>query len=174
MKSISILILTLAMGLPALSAQSGAPGMGSDSNLKAMPTVKLMDLDGKKIDSDSLKGNIVLLDFWATWCGPCIVEIPEYNALQKKYADKGVKVLGVTLASGEIDEVRPFVGRFKIQYPVLMGSDDQAYDLNISGYPTTFLITRDWKVYMMYIGGGPEKIKRLQSDLERLVAEGAR
>ena len=74
-----------------------------------MPTLSLKDFEGKAITSDAFKGDVLVLDFWATWCGPCITEIPEFNRLQEKYAGKGVKVIGVTLASGEAKEVKPFI-----------------------------------------------------------------
>jgi thiol-disulfide isomerase/thioredoxin len=177
MNFVSVLVI-VAMCVPALSAppakpQPGSAQEGSISDLKPMLNLKLIDLEGKRVDPDSLKGNIVIMDFWATWCGPCIMEIPEYNLLHKKYAGKGVKVVGVTLASGEIPEVKPFVARFKMEYPVLMGDDDQVYDLNIGGYPTTFLITKDWKIFQTYLGNSPEKKRRLEADLEKLIATAA-
>jgi thiol-disulfide isomerase/thioredoxin len=139
--------------------------------LKPLPALTLMDFDGKAVAPDGFRGNIVVLDFWATWCGPCIVEIPGYNKLQEKYAAQGVKVVGVTMASGESKEVKPFVERHKMKYTILMGDDAQAYDFNIIGFPTTYLITRDGKIFAKYVGAGPGKLTRLESDIQKLLAE---
>ncbi|HXG64301.1 MAG TPA: TlpA disulfide reductase family protein [Blastocatellia bacterium] len=138
--------------------------------LKPLPPLKLQDFDGKPVNSDRFKGNILVLDFWATWCGPCIAEIPTFNRLEAQYADKGVKVLGVTMMSGEAAEVKPFLSKHKMQYTVLMGDDDQAYDLNIIGFPITYLVTRDWKIYKKYLGAGPRKAEQIEADIQALLA----
>jgi thiol-disulfide isomerase/thioredoxin len=111
-----------------------------------------------------------VLDFWATWCLPCIAEIPSLNRLQEKYASRGVKVVGVALASGEADEVKPFVGKNKMKYTVLMGDDDQVYDLNVVAFPTTYLVTRDMKVFRKYLGAGPRKSAELEADIQKLLS----
>jgi thiol-disulfide isomerase/thioredoxin len=157
------LAISLAFAAPTLTMQSDA------NSAKPMIALRLQSLDGKPFDADQLKGNILVLDFWATWCGPCILEIPELNRLQQKYADKGVKVIGVTMASGEAAAVKPLIKRWKIKYTILIGDDDQSYELNIMGYPTTYIVTRDWKVYRRYIGAGPMKNKQLEADIRRLL-----
>ena len=78
-------------------------------------------------------------------------------------------MVGVTLASGDAGEVKPFVSRFKMAYSVLMGNDDQAYELNIMGFPTTYIVDRDGKVYQKYVGSGPAKAQRMESDIQRLL-----
>jgi thiol-disulfide isomerase/thioredoxin len=161
MKTFLTAILLVALSALAL-AQNG-------EEMKAMPKVNLADFDGKAVASDSFKGSIVVVDFWATWCGPCIVEIPEYNRLQAKYADKGVKFLGVTMASGAAKEVKPFIEKFQMKYTVLMGNDDQGYEFNIIGFPTTYLVTRDWKILRKYVGAGPRKIEQLEADIQKLL-----
>jgi len=150
------------------------PGASQESELKSMPAISLQDMDGKSIKADQFKNSVVVFDFWATWCGPCITEIPFLNRLQEKYKDQGVKVVGVTLASGDASEVKPFVSRFKMAYPVLMGNDDQAYELNIMGFPTTYIVNRDGKVYQKYVGAGPAKAQRMESDIQRLLDTKAR
>jgi len=144
------------------------------SDLKPMVDLRLQSLDGKPISSDALKGKVMVVDFWATWCEPCIAEIPEFNELQRKFAGKGVEVMGVALASGKPAEVKPFVERFKMKYSVVAGDDDQTYDLNIVAYPTTYLVTKDWKVYKVYMGSGRVKARQLEKDIERLLATGNR
>ena len=174
MKFWLMLVAVIVFAAPALSMQPGKPAGYSGQEpaaLKPLPALTLMDFDGKAVAPDGFKGNIVVLDFWATWCGPCIVEIPAYNKLQEKYADKGVKVVGVTMASGESKEVKPFVERHKMKYTILMGDDDQAYEFNIIGFPTTYLVTRDGKIFAKYIGAGPGKLTRLESDIQKLLAD---
>ena len=142
------------------------------SSLKPMVDLRLQSLDGKPVSTESLKGKIMVVDFWATWCGPCIAEIPEFNELHRKFAGKGVKVIGVALASGRPAEVRPYVDRFNMKYSVVAGDDDQTYDLNIVGYPTTYLVTKDWKIYKVYMGSGKSKARQIEKDIEKLIASG--
>lgn len=176
MKVLLLVGCVVALAVPVSSMQSEKAAGPADltsgtEQLKAMPTLSLRDFAGKAIQSDQFKGNVLVLDFWATWCGPCIAEIPELNRLQEKYADKGLKVIGVTLASGEPKEVKPFIIRNKMKYTVLMGDDDQAYDFNLVGFPTTYLITRDLKIYRKYIGAGPGKAVRLEADIQSLLRQ---
>ena len=174
MKVLLLVAAAITLAVPAVSMQSDKVAPASDSSqaneqLTAMPALSLKDFAGKAIQSTQFKGNVLVLDFWATWCGPCIAEIPELNRLQEKYADQGLKVIGVTLASGEPKEVKPFITRNKMKYTVLMGDDNQAYDFNLAGFPTTYVITRDLKIYRKYVGTGPGKSVRLEADIRSLL-----
>ena len=167
-----ILSALLFVWIPVPTADAtglNVPVLSSADELKPMLKLKLWDLNGKPFKADKLKGSIVVLDFWATWCRPCITEIPRLNDLEQSFTAKGVKVVGVTMASGTGAEVRPFVARNNVKYQVLMGDDDQTYDLNIVGYPTTYLVTRDWKIFEQYVGAGPMKIQRIEYDIKRLL-----
>lgn len=173
MKSLLMIAIIVALAMPAWSFQSdkaetpaAAPAR---SNSKPLPPINLQDFDGKAVPSDQFKGNILVLDFWATWCVPCIAEIPTLNRLQEKYGPKGVKVLGVTMASGDAAEVKPFVGKHKMKYLILMGDDNQVYDLNVIAFPTTYVITRDMKVFRRYIGASPTKAAELEADIQKLL-----
>jgi thiol-disulfide isomerase/thioredoxin len=173
MKLFVILVVAILLAVPASSMQGdqtdGSTAASFVNDAKALPPLNLQDFDGKAIPSDQFRGNIIVLDFWATWCVPCIAEIPTLNKLQEKYGAKGVTVLGVTMASGEAAEVKPFVGRNKMKYTVLMGDDDQVYDLNVVAFPTTYLVTRDMKVFRRYIGAGPKKAAELEADIQKLL-----
>lgn len=167
MKILWMVVAAIALAVPALSRQEAAKA----PQLKPLPPISLQDFDGKQVSADSLKGNILVLDFWATWCVPCLKEVPEWNRLQEKYADKGVKVVGVALASGEAKEVKPVVDSAKMKYTVLMGDDEQTYDLNIVGFPTTYLITRDLKIYRRYLGTSPFKVAQIEAEIKKLLAQ---
>ena len=175
MKLFFMFLVTLALAVPALSMQSGQASVtdskGSSGELSPMPAITLKDFDGKRVTGEQLKGSIIVLDFWATWCGPCIKEIPALNQLQEKYATKGVKVIGVTMASGSAEEVKPFVAKKNMRYTVLMGDDDESYDFNVFGFPTTFIITADLKIYKKYIGVGTNKAAQIEADIQKLLSQ---
>ncbi|HKQ05204.1 MAG TPA: TlpA disulfide reductase family protein [Blastocatellia bacterium] len=166
MKLLIVLALALALTAPALSSAQNAAGT---EPLKALPEVHLVDFDGKPVKADSLKGSVYVFDFWATWCGPCLLEIPVWNQLQAKYGDKGLKVIGVTMASGDAKEVKPFVAKRNMKYTVLLGDDDQTYDLNVIGFPTTYVVTGDMKIYSKYIGTSARKAAKIEADIQEIL-----
>jgi peroxiredoxin len=108
------------------------------------PAWKLKDVDGKTVTSDQFKGKVVVLDFWATWCGPCKSEIPGYIGLQKKYAADGLVIIGVSMDQSGPDVVKKFIKDYGVTYQVVMYDDDvvAAYG-NPDAIPTTFIIDRD-------------------------------
>jgi thiol-disulfide isomerase/thioredoxin len=172
MNFITLALVVGSLVLPAAFSNSpGRPQSAGPEDAKSLPSLRLHDLEGKSVASDVLKGNIVVLDFWATWCGPCIAEVPALNRLQEKYAARGVKVVGVTMASGDAKEVKPFVSRLKMKYTILMGDDDQAYDINLVGFPTTYLVSRDLKVVRKFIGTSPNKADQLDADIQKLLGQ---
>jgi thiol-disulfide isomerase/thioredoxin len=109
------------------------------------PAWTLQDVDGKPVSSSQLQGKVVVLDFWATWCGPCRSEIPGYVELQKKYGDAGLAIVGVSLdrGSGAQQLVKKFIEEQKINYQIVVG-DDKIADAfgGVDAIPTTFIIDR--------------------------------
>ena len=173
MRFFLVLAAIITLAIPAISMQvkqdASASSSSSSEELKALPEINLQDFEGKKVSSDELRGSILVLDFWATWCTPCLAEVPMLNKLQEKYASKGLKVIGVTMVSGDAKEVKPVVTRAKMKYTVLMGDDDQTYDFNIFGYPTTFLVTRDMKIFRKYVGTSAQKAAKMEADIQKLL-----
>jgi thiol-disulfide isomerase/thioredoxin len=115
----------------------------------------LKDLDGKDVRLADYKGKVLLLDFWATWCGPCKVEIPGFVDLYAKYKPKGLEVVGVVLLDRFVN-ARPFALQMKMNYPVLDGDPqqdkiDDAYG-PLFGLPMSFLIARDGRICRKHLG----------------------
>ncbi len=129
---------------------------------KPAPEVKFKDLDGNDVTLAQYKGTVVLVDFWATWCEPCYVEIPWLIEMQQKYAAKGFTVLGVSMDEDGKSAVVPFLAkeRFTVNgqklpmnYPIVLGNDEIADKFGgLLGYPTGFLISRDGKVVKKFQG----------------------
>jgi thiol-disulfide isomerase/thioredoxin len=112
----------------------------------------LTDLDGKPLSSADWKGKVVLLNFWATWCGPCRAEIPDLVALQEKYRDSLV-VVGISEDEGPVDAVRKFAQEYKVNYPVAMTTPDMEKRFpGIVALPTTFILDRDGNVAQKHVG----------------------
>jgi thiol-disulfide isomerase/thioredoxin len=114
----------------------------------------LKDIDNKDVPLASLKGKVVLLDFWATWCGPCKIEIPWFIEFQQKYGKDGLQVVGVSV-DDTIDKLKPYVAQMKMNYLVLQGLDhDDMQDAfgPIFGIPVTVLISRDGRMCTKHTG----------------------
>jgi thiol-disulfide isomerase/thioredoxin len=134
----------------------------SNAAAKPAPDVTLRDLDGKDLSLAQYKGKVVLVNFWATWCEPCQVEIPWLIEMQQKYAARGFTVLGIAMDEEGASVVTPWVqkerfdvngSKSQMNYPIVIG-DDAAADKfgGLLGYPTSVLISRDGKVVKRITG----------------------
>ena len=156
-----LLLVFLSAGLAACGSNEtagsldGAANAGpAASDLPDAPEFELASFGGGAIRSEDLRGKVVVLDFWATWCAPCIEEIPDLNALHSEYVGDDVVILGVTVESGSYEDVEPYIERFDIEYPVVMGTEDVVRGFGgIIGFPTKFVVSPDWKVYKKHMGG---------------------
>jgi thiol-disulfide isomerase/thioredoxin len=136
--------LCLALGLALLPAAALAEGALLNA---PAPTLTFKDLAGHDVKLADLKGKVVVVDFWATWCGPCRMEIPGYIEMQRKYADRGLVIIGVSLDQKGPKHVKKFVEENVMNYTVVMG-DEKAIDAfgGFDSIPTTFLIGRDGRI----------------------------
>lgn len=138
------------------------------SDFPKAPEFALTSLSGNKINLEDYKGKVVLLDFWATWCGPCRIEIPGFVQLQRKYGDQGFAIIGVSMDDGP-QPVREFYKAFHMNYPVVMGTDKlgELYG-GILGLPTSFLIGRDGRIYAKHVG--LTDVSVFESEIKELLA----
>jgi thiol-disulfide isomerase/thioredoxin len=160
-------VVSLAAGNSAAKPPAGKPA----------PEVTLKDLDGKDLALSQYKGKVVLVNFWATWCEPCQVEIPWLIEIQQKYAAKGFTVLGIAMDEEGAKVVTPWVNkeRFDVNgtksqmnYPIVIGNDAAADKFGgLLGYPTSVLITRDGKIIKRITGiiSSEEISKSIESQL---------
>jgi peroxiredoxin len=119
---------------------------------KAAPAFSLIDANGSSVRLADYRGRIVLLDFWATYCGGCKVEIPWYEEFADKYKGNGLAVIGVSLDEDGWKIVKPFLANNPIKYPVVLGSDNLTKLYGVESMPTTLLIDRDGNIAASHVG----------------------
>ena len=149
--------LLLALTAPAPEPIQAVDGAVCEANPKpANLNFTMKDMHGKDVAAAPFKGKVILLDFWATWCGPCKIEIPWFIEFHSKYQSQGLVVLGVSVDDSP-EDLRQYAGQMKMNYPVLVGdgrrdlTDEQPYG-PVWGMPTTFLIGRDGKICRRHVG----------------------
>lgn len=157
--TISLIILAAVSGFMFLRLEpnkSETVAVGSD---KKAPDFTLKTTDGKIVKLSDYKGKGVIVNFWATWCGPCRAEIPDMVELQKEYEGKGFSFIGIAL-SDEDEKVKAFVAEQKMNYPVGLGSQELAMSYGkftkegeIRGIPTSFVINAKGEIIDYFIGG---------------------
>ncbi len=116
------------------------------------PDFELQTLDGKNLKLSGLRGKAVLLNFWATYCGPCKIEMPWFVELQKEYGPQGFQIVGVANDDASIEEIANFAKEMGINYPILIGKDSVSDSYNVSVLPTTFFLDRDGKLIAREFG----------------------
>ncbi|MCG2633345.1 MAG: TlpA family protein disulfide reductase [Gammaproteobacteria bacterium] len=166
--------LLIAAGVALLMGLAGGywfrqgPGLALDSRSAAQPGFRLPDLEGRMRQPDDWLGQVVVLNFWASWCPPCVKEMPEFAALQSEYGERGVQFVGI--ASEPDDAARAFLQKTPVNYPILLGNLDaisiaQAYGNSMGALPFTVFIGRDGQIAARRPGG----LSRAQT--EGLIAE---
>lgn len=151
--------------VPEVKTPAPAP---APAQINAAPHFSLVDIKGKKHELKDYIGKVVILDFWATWCGPCRMELPHLKDLHKRYKGKGLEVIGVSLDAQGKSVVEPFVKKNEIEFVSLLGNAEvvKAYG-NVRSIPTTFLIDRKGIVQKVY--KGYQDIAVFEADIQKLL-----
>jgi peroxiredoxin len=173
-------VLLWICAAPALFGQHDvhAP-LTPPANRKPAPAFDLATEDGKKVQISDYRGKVLLLNFWATDCGGCVLEIPSFIELEKTYRDQGFTAVGVSMDisyedlknAGEAwSRVKPFVAKHGVNYPIAMGDDaiSKAYALN--SFPATYLIDKSGKIAVAYVGVVINK-DNVASNIKSLLSE---
>lgn len=150
-----------------------AGGMTSNAPAAAgasAPDFALKDISGKKVSLSGYRGKVVLLNFWATWCGSCKAEMPSLNNLYLELGSKGLAVLAVTIDTSE-DTVRSFVADRKLAFTVLMDKEKEVYfdSYAVMGLPTTFLIDKKGNIVEKIIGEREWDAPQMKEKILRLI-----
>jgi thiol-disulfide isomerase/thioredoxin len=159
--------LAAFLALPA--RQTGA--LTPANSRKPAPDFTLTDSKGAVLKLSGHKGRVVLLDFWATWCGGCKVEIPWYMEFQRKYKDSGLSAIGVSLDEDGWKSVKPFLKEKPINYAVVIGNPELAKLYAVDGMPVTLLIDRDGKIAATHVGMVDKDA--FESEIKMLLGESA-
>jgi len=139
-------------------AEGGAPASGDRVTLHffrnpaAAPVLNARDLDGRDISLASLRGKVVLVNFWATWCGPCRAEIPDLIKLQDKYRDR-LQIIGISQDEIPPDLVKRFVAEHRMNYPVIMSTPEiEKLFPGVNALPTSFIVDRESRIVQKHVG----------------------
>lgn len=168
------LLLACSPEAPAVSgadapveASSGEPATQAEP--RPAPGFSLESLDGELVRSQDLRGDIVVIDFWATWCPPCEFQVPELNRFREAHRDDDdVVVLGISVDVDNDDRVREWVEEKQVHYPVLLGGEQLARRFGALGFPTLYVLGPDGRIALEHVG--LIELEDLEAALERLRA----
>ncbi len=173
MNNRGLLILTLALAAgedlsrPRACDAADHPEDKTSAAQSVAPDFSLTDLRGKKLDLASYRGKVILLNFWATWCGPCRTEIPLFIELQNKYRNRGLQLVGISLDDDE-RPVRDYYRQLKMNYPVAVGDANLAERYGgILGLPVSLVIGCDGRIYSRHTGKAD--VSLIEQEVARLL-----
>jgi thiol-disulfide isomerase/thioredoxin len=144
--------LAVALALALASCEPDeSHGNGVDSPIA--PDFTLLDLEGRPVSLADFRGKTVVIDFWATWCPPCLFQVPELNEFWRDHRETGeVVVLGVAVDVEGAEAVAPWVAEQNVEYPILIGDEDLAREFGAMGFPTLAIVTPDGRLDSLHVG----------------------
>ena len=155
--------------LPACSSpqRAGASHLKAEESRKLAPNFSLKDADGRIVQLSDFRGKVVLLNFWATWCDPCRIEIPWFVEFERQHKGQGFAVVGVSMDEDGWQAIKPFISEVGINYRILLGDDKVSEEYGgIDSLPTSFVIDREGRIAAVHIGLVSKS--RYENDLQQL------
>ena len=148
-----VLVAVFAAGCGDVSTPTSAGAAEAAGPREAAPDFTLKDIEERDVKLSDYEGKVVLLNFWATWCGPCKIEMPWFVEFQQKYKDRGFSVIAVSMDEEGWDVVRPFLDDLKPNFPVVIGNDEMGDEFGgVVALPTTFIIDKEGKIASSHQG----------------------
>jgi cytochrome c biogenesis protein CcmG/thiol:disulfide interchange protein DsbE len=135
------------------------------------PDFTLKTLNGQDLTLSQIKGKVVLLDFWATWCGPCRESIPHLIQLYKAYRENGFEVIGMSLDKGDVEIVRNFARSMDIPYPIVIASEEVVRNYRVTAIPTTLFIDKEGKIRERITGFNSAISQQMTAKVSDLTSE---
>ncbi|HEX8186149.1 MAG TPA: TlpA disulfide reductase family protein [Blastocatellia bacterium] len=149
----SIILALCILAHPIFAINQAAARQQPADKPPLAPAFSLKDLRGRSVRLDDQKGRVLLINFWATWCAPCLAEMPDLVKLQKEYGPRGLQIIGITYPPVDRAGVRRMVRRLKINYTILFGSDKTAKDYDVGEVlPATIVVDREGKIRARILG----------------------
>lgn len=159
-RTLGVAAVCACLSMPILSAGEAAEPAGRLNTIA--PDFTRNDLSGRPLRLDQFRGRVVLLNFWATWCGPCIEEIPVFSRWQRQYGDAGLQVIGISMDDDEA-AVKRFLAKHGVPYPILMGDAKLGESFGgVYGLPQSFLIDAHGRIVFRSVGELNLEALRLQ------------
>lgn len=159
-----IVPFVLAISMFTLSSSAFALEAGAK-----MPEIGLRTLDGKKVTVEALKGKVVVVDFWATWCGPCKEEMPILQKLYAKYGKQGLVILGVSV-DREADNIKSFLGKLGVSFPVVHDGEHAVTDrYKPEKMPSSYIVDREGVVKYVHAGFNASDAATFEKEIKELL-----
>jgi len=167
MRKIALTVALIALFAAAYTVQRTHRKNPGQAQSPSAPALSLTDLNGNTLHMSDYKGRVLLVNFWAAWCGPCTAEIPQFIAMQQRYGPEGLQILGISIDDDE-RELRRFYRNKAMNYPVVIGNEAVTDGFGgVLGLPTTFVIGRDGRIHTKQVGS--TDFSRLEVDVKRLL-----
>lgn len=149
---IALGVVMVMLQLPIM-ATAGTLGAGP------VPETTFHELDGSPVELSAFKGRVLLINFWGTWCVPCIREIPELVRLSDQFHTKGLEVVGIAVASGSSEDIRAFMQEHHMNYRILVGEMNRIKrQFRVMGFPTSIVVDRHGIIQKCFIGPQTEEV----------------